>query len=443
MKIRTNIIILILFGACSVALSDICNIESHATNGQIAPSTNGGTFNLLASLNPTAVNSSGWIAFNSPVDGSDRNQGVFVADENGTISAIAIGCGGSGGGGDTTSSCGDVSPIGGHFGGFFSNNADLAPDMNDSGDVLFMCDVNGGSALRALFLYRAISGQIIKIAAIGDPSPIGGTFGAVGPGTLNNSGGVVFLASAVGTTTSDIFTWRNGVITKVDAVGDPSPGGGTYTSLGTGGLTFIDGTTIPVSPLPDINDVNQIAFVAGATNKSGIILRTGTTDHWDIRVGDLTPVGGRFTAMQSPSLNNVGQIAFSADYQLGPHMSNSGIFAGATGNWRKVIAFLDPIDGGQCLGLAFSSTPMQSIDNSGNVVFWTDLSGNETQDRIVLGLTTGEFLIVARLGDPTPLGGTYGLMNAHPSIDGTTGTLNVAIDGGPTSFAQMVFSNCP
>ena len=61
----------------------------------------------------------GALHFNSQVDGSNRNQGVFVADSDGTITAIAIGCGLPGGGGDTTSMCGDASPIGGHFGGFF------------------------------------------------------------------------------------------------------------------------------------------------------------------------------------------------------------------------------------------------------------------------------------------------------------------------------------
>ena len=81
----------------------ICGVESRAAHGQVAPNTNGGTLNPVAFINPTTVNASGRVAFNSQVDGSDRNQGVFVADSDGTISAIAIGCGGLGGGGDTTS----------------------------------------------------------------------------------------------------------------------------------------------------------------------------------------------------------------------------------------------------------------------------------------------------------------------------------------------------
>src|SRR6185437_1395647 len=293
----------------------ICGVESRAAHGQVAPNTNGGTLNPVAFINPTTVNASGRVAFNSQVDGSDRNQGVFVADSDGTISAIAIGCGGLGGSGDTTSMCGDASPIGGHFGGFFFGTF-FTPDINDAGDVLFFCDVNGGSSRRALFLYRGVSGEIVKVAAIGDPSPIGGTFGAVGPGSLNNNGQVVFLASAVGTINSDIFMWNNGVVTKVAAVGDPAPGGGTYSFLGTESAGFPDGTNIPVGPLPDINDSGQIAFraiVSRGITPRGIVVRTGHVDEWYVKVPDPTPIGGTYPDLQAASINNGGQIAFFAD----------------------------------------------------------------------------------------------------------------------------------
>jgi len=425
----------------------ICGVESRAAHGQIAPSTNGGTLNPVAFINPTTVNASGRVAFNSQVDGSDRNQGVFVADSDGTITAIAIGCGGPGGGGDTTSMCGDASPIGGHFGGFFFGTF-FTPDINDAGDVLFFCDVNGGDSRRALFLYRGASGEIVKVAAVGDPSPIGGTFGAVGPGSLNNSGKVVFLASPVGSINSDIFMWDDGVVTKVAAVGDPAPGGGTFSFLGTESAGFQDGTNIPVGPLPDINDLDQIAFraiVSGGVTERGIIVRTGQVDEWYVKVPDPTPIGGTYFDMQAASINNAGQIAFFADYRPTPETFNSGWFAGAPGNWRKVVVFFDPIDGGQCLGLAFSRNPMQTIDAAGNVVFWANLDSNNPADRLVLGLTDGNLLIAARRGDPTPIGGTFGSMDAWPAINGNIGTLNVATPGAQNGAlsAHMAFNHCP
>ena len=427
----------------------ICGVESRAAHGQVAPNTNGGTLNPVAFANPTTVNASGRVAFNSQVDGSDRNQGVFVADSDGTITAIAIGCGGLGGGGDTTSSCGDVSPIGGHFGGFFSENTVFTPDMNDAGDVLFFCDVNGGDSRRALFLYQVASGQIIKIAAVGDPSPIGGTFGAIGPGSMNNNGKIVFLASPAGQNfVANIFQWNDGVVSAVAAIGDPAPGGGTFSTLATDFLGFQDGTTIPVGPVPDINDSDQIAFkaiVSGGITERGIVVRTNQVDEWYVKVPDPTPIGGTYLDMQAAAINNAGQIAFFADYHPTPDTTNSGWFAGAPGNWRKVVVFFDPIDGGQCLGLAFSRNPMQSIDAAGNVVFWANLDSNGTSDRLVLGLTDGNLLIAARRGDPTPIGGTFGSMDAWPAVNGNVGTLNVATPGAQNGAlsAHMAFNHCP
>jgi hypothetical protein len=426
----------------------ICGVESRAAHGQVAPNTNGGTLNPVAFINPTTVNASGRVAFNSQVDGSDRNQGVFVADSDGTISAIAIGCGGLGGGGDTTSMCGDASPIGGHFGGFFFGTV-FTPDINDAGDVLFFCDVNGGDSRRALFLYQAASGQIVKVAAVGDPSPIGDTFGAVGPGSINNNGKVVFLASQAGDTiNSNLFMWDNGVVTKIAALGDPAPEGGTFSGLGTESFGFQDGTSIPTGPVPDINDSDQIAFraiVSGGITERGIIVRTGQVDEWYVKVPDPTPIGGTYFDMQAASINNAGQIAFFSDYRPTPETFNSGWFAGAPGNWRKVVVFFDAIDGGECLGLAFSRNPMQTIDAAGNVVFWANLDSNGNADRLVLGLTDGNLLIAGRRGDPTPIGGTFGSMDAWPAINGNIGTLNVATPGAQNGAlsAHMAFNHCP
>ncbi len=426
----------------------ICGVESRAAHGQVAPNTNGGTLDPVAFINPTTINASGRVAFNSEVDGSDRNQGVFVADADGTISAIAIGCGLPGGSGDTTSMCGDETPIGGHFGGFFFGTP-FTPDINDAGDVLFMCDVNGGDSRRALFLYQAATGQIVKVAAVGDPSPIGGTFGAVGPGSMNNNGKIVFLASQVGeTVNSNLFMWDNGVVTKVAALGDPAPEGGTFSGLGVESFGFQDGTSIPTGPVPDINDSDQIAFraiVSGGTTGRGIVVRTNQVDEWYVKVPDPTPIGGTYLDMQAAAINNSGQIAFFADYHPTPDTTNSGWFAGSPGNWRKVIVFFDSIDGGQCLGLAFSRNPMQTIDEAGNVVFWTNLDSNGTSDRLALGLTDGSFLIAARRGDPTPIGGTFGSMDAWPAINGNIGTINVATPGAQNGAlsAHMAFNHCP
>ena len=66
-------------------------------------------------------------------------------------------------------------------------------------------------------------------------------------------------------------------------------------------------------------------------------------------------------------------------------------------------------------------------------------------DRLVLGLTDGNLLIAARRGDPTPIGGTFGSMDAWPAINGNIGTLNVATPGAQNGAlsAHMAFNHCP
>lgn len=426
----------------------ICSIQSLAEHGEIAPNTGGGTLDPLAFFNPTTVTSGGRIAFNTLVDGSDRNQGVFVANADGSLQAIAVGCGAGGGSGDTTSVCGDPSPIGGNFAGFFLGTP-FTPDINEAGDVLFFCDVNGGDSRRGLFLYRAATNDIVKVAAIGDSSPLGGTFAAVGPGSMNNNGQIVFLASPSTTAfPANIFLWDNGVVTKVAAIGDPAPGGGTFSTLGAESFGFADGTSIPTGPVPDINDVGQICFrpiVTGGITDRGQIVRTAGVDEWYVKVPDPTPAGGTYFDMQAASINNAGQIAFLADFKPTPDTFNTGWFAGAPGDWRKVIAFFDPVDGGECLGLAFSRNPMQMIDPDGNVIFWTNLDSDGNSDRIMLGLTDGTLLVGARRGDPTPIGGTFGSMDAWPAAGGNNGSVNASTPGatGGVLSAHMTFTRCP
>ncbi len=428
-------------------LESICSIQSLAEHGEPAPNTGGGTLDPLAFFNPTTVNSSGQIAFNSLVDGVSRNQGAFIANADGSLSAVVIGCGGGGGSGDTTSLCGDPSPIGGNFSGFFLGTV-FTPDINDAGDVLFFSDVNGGSSSRGLFLYKAATGDILKVAAVGDPSPLGGTFAAVGPGSMNNNGKVVFLASpSTSAFPANIFLWDNGVVTKVAAIGDPAPGGGTFSTLGGESFGFVDGTNIPTGPIPDINDADQICFkaiVTGGITERGLIVRTAGVNEWYVKVPDPTPVGGTYFDMQAASINNAGEIAFLADFQPTPETFNTGWFAGAPGNWRKVIAFFDPVDGGQCLGLAFSRNPMQMIDAQGNVIFWTNLDSNGESDRLILGLTDGSLLVTARRGDPTPIGGTFGSLDAWPATGGNNAGINASTPGAQNGVlsAHMTSTLC-
>src|SRR5262249_12977607 len=150
-------------------------------HGEAVPG--GGTLNPVAFANPATIigpaTGGARSAFVAQVSGAARNQGGFVHDGT-TPTPIALGCGALGGGGSTGAG-GDPTPIGGTFSGFFTGTV-FAPAVNANGDVLFLAEVVGGSSSRGLFLYRASSATLVKVAAVGDPSPLGGTFAMVGPG---------------------------------------------------------------------------------------------------------------------------------------------------------------------------------------------------------------------------------------------------------------------
>src|SRR4051812_5926903 len=71
----------------------ICNLASRVAYGDPAPRTGGGTLGTIAPFFDTTINSSGNVAFGSTVVGSDRNQGFFISNSDGTVNAVAIGCG--------------------------------------------------------------------------------------------------------------------------------------------------------------------------------------------------------------------------------------------------------------------------------------------------------------------------------------------------------------
>jgi hypothetical protein len=352
---------------------------------------------------------------------------------------------GSGGGsGVPGNGSGTPSPIGGNFSGFFGGS-NFAPGTNRNGDVLFMADIDGGSSTRGLFLWLAATGTIVKVAAIGDASPVGGTLTEVGPGSINDARQAVFLARGSTAQNDLILLWNNGVLTKVAGNGDPAPGGGSYSLLGTESFGFADGTSITCGPLPDINNTGLISFRAITNiNTRGIIVVNGGVQQWYVQAGDATPHGGTYLDMQGACLNDAGQVAFFADWKPTPTTNNSGWFVGKPGAWRSALSFFDPVGGGQCWGLAFSRNPMQPLDEQGNLLQWIviDLGGGVQPEALVISAADGTLTTAAKQNDPAPNGGHYSTFDAWPSMTGLRASFGAATPGGPNLNAYCQFTEC-
>lgn len=412
-----------------------------------------GTLAPAAFANPATVFAGGaggaTLAFVAQVSGAARNQGVFVHDGT-SLTPIAMGSGALGGGG-STGTAGDASPLGGNFSGFFTGTV-FAPAVNTGGDVLFLADVFGGRAPRGLFLYRAASDDIVTVAAVGDAAPLGGVLARVGPGSLSDAGTVVFLASESAAGASDLFRWQAGVLSRVAAAGDPSPHGSPYLFLGTESFGFVDGSEIPVGPVPDIDTAGNIVFRAiTADGRRGIVHHDVLgTEVWLVRDQEAAPGGGTFFDLQGASLNAAGECAFFADVRLGPSSFTAGWFAGTSGHWRAALRFGDSIGGGTANGLAFSRNPMSPLDDEGNLVLWVDvlLAGGGSREHLVVAAPDGTRTVLARRNDATPLGGSYTSFDAWPSLvpsdelgRGAFGAGASGVAGVPS--AHFAFEACP
>lgn len=389
--------------------ADVCGATPVGWYGQALPNGESGTLNPMAFSRAATINAHGRIAFSSGVDGAARNQGIFTADAEG-LHIVALGCGGEGGSG-ATDGCGDPSPIGGRFSGFFGATF-AAPDINDDGDVLFLADIHGGSAPRGLFLYRAADASFEKVAAVGDPSPLGGTITTLGPGSMNDAGTVVFIAATDGGDSADVFLWQDGVTTKYVAAGDPAPGGGTFSLLGTEYWGYADGTSIAGGPVPGINQGGMVSFrgyVSGGQATGGLFLSIGGVHAWAVKAGDPTPVGGTYADFGAPLLNDNGEIAFFAERLFDSQQLPIWI-AGSPGQWRKVFAPYDPLDGGIVWGMAYSRNPMRALNNAGDVVLWISLFMPDQSERgtVLLNHASGDTQTLATQGQPATFGGSWG-----------------------------------
>jgi len=424
-----------------------CALVAVAAQGQVVAGA--GALQTQAWGNPACLARTGAMAFVAGIAGgrSANARGVFVADAAG-VRAIAIGCGNGGG---APGPGGDPAPGGGTLAGLFTGTA-FAPAIDSDGNVVFLADLAGAPAPRALFGWVAAQQALVRIAAVGDAAPGGGTFAAVGPGVIAD--GAVAFAARTGPPGggADLFWWRAGTVRRLVAVGDALPGGGTIAALATESMLFPDGSDVPIGPLPALDECGRAAFRAIGANGGGaggatscIVVRSdlqaGGADSVWLRTGDAAPAGGTFAAFDAPLLAG-GSLAVFADVALGSGATTAGWFVGSPGAFRRALAFFDAVDGGRCLGLAVSRAGVQALDERGGLALWCDLALSGGQDRIVESLADGSLRVLARRGDPSPLG-VLGTLNAWPARSAAGRTVvSAAIPGGSAADAHFVAVAC-
>ncbi|MCA9238405.1 MAG: hypothetical protein KDA44_23190, partial [Planctomycetales bacterium] len=168
------------------------------------------------------------------------------------------------------------------------------------------------AALPAAPSAAAPIGTTSVLVQTGDAPPAGpGTFTSfLNAPALNDAGQVAFFGflGGAGVTLANnegLYRFGNAGAVQIARKGDAPPAGpGNFLSLGS----------------PNLNDAGQAVFVAdlggaGVTSANNVgFYRFGDAGTVQIaRTGDAAPAGpGNFTSLNAPTLNNAGQVAFSA-----------------------------------------------------------------------------------------------------------------------------------
>jgi hypothetical protein len=217
---------------------------------------------------------------------------------------------------------GDPSPIG----GFFVLNFFPALDgfINDKGDILFQSGVILDPNVKEKYgLFLATSDGTKKVVVDGDPMPNDTLVfpGSLGIGDINDKSEVVFTVLLQGKADTGIFLKSGETIHKIMAQGDPTPIGGTFSTLNDPEL--IDRYLFA---RPRINHNGAVLFKAKVDGaRIGLFLASPNALLKVIATGDQLSSGETLRLIDSFALNDHGQIAFFA-YGRKDHRKPLGVF---------------------------------------------------------------------------------------------------------------------
>jgi hypothetical protein len=236
-------------------------IEPIALSGASAPDITGGT---LVSFERPVLDESGNAAVLALVRrGREASDAILLRRGTQWHKLVAVG---------------DRAPGGGNFSGFG------APAINNLGAVAFPAVIEQGPILGGIYLFE--EGEARLALGAGSPVPDGGIFGKFSEQVaINDAGAIVFSAVLrQGGPPGAVFMLEGEAVRRVAAIGDPAPGGGTFSAF----------TAWPV--LSPLGTIGFVASVDGGPSSSGIFISTARGLERLAAVGDTLPTGGRLAS---------------------------------------------------------------------------------------------------------------------------------------------------
>jgi len=321
---------------------------------------------------------------------------------------------------------GQAAPGGGRFDRFDVASQPIAAPINGRGQVAFYATVLRAPGREGIFLTDGR--RTTKVAALGDAVPGGGTlaeFAAHPLPALNAAGHVAFVAHIVGgRSTEGVFLAGPDGLRVIALAGVDAPG-------------------LPASVLigfnaPALNDNNELAFVASVRRERDVLdvlyFWNGNRLQRLVAEGERLPrIGGTMDKIGEPSLNNRGVVAFPAAIFRGPTLG--GLFVAGSRTLSLLVGAGDRAPGGAMI-LRFSERV--AIDDEDAIAFGAYLGGDGSPREAVMRAGPDGLAEIAVEGAAAPGGGRYAGFGPWPTVaPGGVTAFVAALDGGPGPLAAF------
>ncbi len=327
------------------------------------------TYRQLPSSLAPSINNSGAIAFRSSLGGAETGSAIFVAEPGGPPTRILSTRDPTAVGAlvrfrdPAMADDGSVvvsASITGSGPGLFVYRAGVVSVLARLGDITDMDDglerfrfgtpsvreVAENAAFlgsrEGIFVASGVTGME-RIAVIGGPTPLGGTYASFDPPTIDAGGVVAFGAEIKDGRASRALVAVNGGSTAriVAATTGKVPGGGRF-------VDFFAGT-IDSLARSDVGPRGEVAFeatVQGSSTPRGLFMRSGTKKVRVLaRARKRAPGGGTFDAFGTPALLGGSRIAFVAQVDGEDGARAPALFARVRGPLRRVAGAGDSVSG--------------------------------------------------------------------------------------------------
>ncbi|MGC4050111.1 MAG: hypothetical protein QM757_12065 [Paludibaculum sp.] len=272
---------------------------------------------------------------------------------------------------------GGTAPVGGNYNPLSFLNA----TVNPSGAVVFDAFLTGPPPSAAVF---ARKGHNTSPVALGvNPDPAGPSFGFVTNSFITRNGDVIFDSNF-----SDVFRSNGKTIVPLLKLGDPAPDGGTIASRGQERIVNKHGA------------ISFVATISGAATSQAILRTDGSRTVTIASDNIAPPTGGRFTALLSMDMNDLGQVAFKSEITGGT--ADQGVFRGDGGLLTPIFVANQIAPGGG----TFQDFGIPAINSHGQVVTICLLNNSTSAAGLFVG-DGKDTIPIAILGQPAPKGGNY------------------------------------